>query len=78
MSQKEKQKAILKATKGVVMTPAEWEFATDEYKELRKGRRMNATQFKEYLNHVAEIDLDLEQIENLISYLEQMKKNKQD
>ena len=51
---KEYQKTTLKSKRGRKMTEAEWEFATDEYKELRKGRKMKATQFKEYRDTITE------------------------
>ena len=38
-----RQKAIRDSKLGRRMTEAEWEFATDDYKELRKDRKMNAT-----------------------------------
>ena len=37
------QKAILKRMSEYTMTPAEWELATDDFKELRKDRKMKAT-----------------------------------
>ena len=47
-------KATLKSKRGRTMTEAEWEFATDEYKELRKVRKMKATQFKDYRDDITE------------------------
>ena len=51
---KEYHKTTLKSKRGRKMTEAEWEFATDDYKELRKGRKMKATQFKEYRDTITE------------------------
>lgn len=48
------RKEVLKSKRGRRMTAAEWEFATDDYKELRKGRKMKATQFKEYRDDITE------------------------
>ena len=47
-------KEVLKSKRGRRMTEAEWEFATDDYKELRKVRKMKATQFKEYRDDITE------------------------
>ena len=54
MPSKAEQKEILRRTPGRKYTEAEWEFATDDYKELRKGRKMNIRQFKEYRDGIAE------------------------
>ncbi len=48
------RKEVLKSKRGRRLTTAEWEFATDDYKELRKGRKMKATQFKEYRDDITE------------------------
>ena len=48
------QKAIRDSMPGYIMTESEWEFATDDYKELRKEPKMNVTQFKEYRNIIDE------------------------
>ena len=48
------RKEVLKSKRGRRMTEAEWEFATDDYKELRKGRKMKAIQFKEYRDDITE------------------------
>ena len=45
-----RQKAIRDKQPGYIMSAAEWEFATDDYKELRKDKKMKNTQFKEYQN----------------------------
>ena len=49
-----RQKAIRDKDKGRIMTAAEWEFATDDHKELRKNKKMNNIQFKEYRNIISE------------------------
>ena len=35
-----RQKAIRDKLPGYIMSEAEWEYATDKYKELRKSRKM--------------------------------------
>lgn len=49
-----RQKAIAQAVPGRVMTASEFEYATDNYKEFRKSRKMNNTQFKEYRETISE------------------------
>jgi hypothetical protein len=48
------QKAIRDSMPSHIMTAAEWEYATDDYKELREKPKMNVTQFKEYRNIIDE------------------------
>ena len=38
-----RQKAIRDKDKGRIMTAAEWEFATDDYKHLRKNKKIRRT-----------------------------------
>ena len=38
-----RQKAIRDKDKGRIMTAAEWEYATDDYKHLRKNKKIKKT-----------------------------------
>ena len=49
-----RQKAIAQAVPSRVMTATEFEYATDNYKEFRKSRKMTNTQFKEYRDTISE------------------------
>ena len=49
-----RQKAIRDKLPGYTMSAAEWEFATDDYKHLRKKKKMDNIQFKEYRDIISE------------------------
>ena len=49
-----RQKAIRDKQPGYTMSAAAWEYATDDFKHLRKKKKMENTQFKEYRNIVTE------------------------
>lgn len=49
-----RQKAIAQAVPGKTMSASEFEYATDNYKEFRKSRKMTNTQFKEYRDTISE------------------------
>ena len=49
-----RQKAIAQAVPSRLMTATEFEYATDNYKEFRKSRKMTNTQFKEYRDTISE------------------------
>ena len=49
------QKEILASSEEDIMTPEEWEFATDKFKDIRKEPKMKtATRFKQYRNEIHE------------------------
>ena len=49
-----RQKAIRDKQPGHIMSGAEWEFATDDFKHLRKKKKMDNIQFKEYRDIISE------------------------
>jgi len=49
-----RQKAIRDKQPGYTMSAADWEYATDDFKHLRKSKTMKNIQFKEYSNIISE------------------------